>query len=112
MYRPQQLPAFGACVLALGLTLPAAPALAGGAGAFLGGMIASNVLTNMNDRTQAEQYQAYSQPQTVVVHDSGGSRSGGGSAESRIKQLDKLAAGGYITPAEYNQKKKQRIDTM
>ena len=107
----QKLPAFGACVLALGLTLPAAPALAGNAGAFLGGMLTSRVLTNMSERTQAEQYQAYSQPQTVVVHDSGGSSSGG-SAESRIKQLDKLAAGGYITPAEYKQKKQSIIDSM
>jgi len=111
MYKLQKLPAFGAYVLALGLTLPAAPALAGSGGAFLGGMIASNVLSNMNERTQAEQYQAYSQPRTVVVHDSGGSNSGG-SAESRIKQLDKLAAGGYITPAEYKQKKQQILNSM
>ena len=112
MYNSHQLPAVSACVLALGLTLPAAPALAGhGAGAFLGGMITSRVLSNMSERTDAEQYQAYSQPRTVVVHDSGGSDSGG-SAEDRIKQLDKLAAGGYITPAEYKQKKQQIIDSM
>ena len=107
-----KLPACGAAVLALGLVLPATPALAhGGGGAFLGGMIASNVLSNMRDRTDAEEYQAYSQPRTVVVHDSGGSSSGG-SAESRIKQLDKLAAGGYITPAEYKQKKQQIVDNL
>ena len=96
---------------ASGLSLNTTPALADGAGAFLGGMITSRVLNNMSDRTQAEQAQAYSQPQTVVVHDSGGSSSSG-SAESRIKQLDKLAAGGYITPAEYKQKKQQIIDSM
>jgi len=98
-------------VLALGLTLPAVPALAGSGGAFIGGMLTSRVLTNMNDRTKAQEYQAYSQPKTVVVHDSSGSNSSG-SAESRIKQLDKLAAGGYITPAEYKQKKQQIIDSL
>jgi len=85
----------------------------GGGGAFLGGMITSRVLSNMGERTQAEQYQAYSQPRTVVVHDSGGSSSSsGGSPEARIKQLDKLAAGGYITPAEYKQKKQAILDNM
>lgn len=91
--------------------LHTAPVLADGAGAFLGGMITSRVLNNMSERTQAEQAQAYSQPQTVVVHDSGGSGSDG-SPEARIKQLDKLAAGGYITPAEYKQKKQQILDSM
>ena len=96
-----------------GLTLITTPAIAhGGGGAFLGGMIAANVLTNMNERTQAEEYSAYSQPRTVVVHDAAPASSSGGSAESRIKQLDKLAAGGYITPAEYKQKKQSIVDSM
>ena len=96
-----------------GLTLATTPVAAhGGGGAFLGGMVAANVLTNMNERTQAEEYSAYSQPRTVVVHDSAPARSSGGSAESRIKQLDKLAAGGYITPAEYKKKKQAIIDNM
>ena len=112
MYNSSKISLVSGCVLAIGLVLPTAQALAhGGGGAFLGGMIASRVLTNMSERTEAEQYQAYSQPRTVVVHDSGGSNSGG-SAESRIKQLDKLAAGGYITPAEYKQKKQQIVNDM
>jgi hypothetical protein len=112
MFNLQKTSLISGGILAIGLALPATSALAhGGGGAFLGGMIASRVLSNMNDRTQAEEYQAYSQPRTVVVHDSGDSGSGG-SAESRIKQLDKLAAGGYITPAEYKQKKQDIIDNM
>jgi hypothetical protein len=38
--------------------------------------------------------------------------SGGGSAEARIQQLDKLAAGGYITPAEYKAKKQAILNSM
>jgi hypothetical protein len=34
------------------------------------------------------------------------------SAEERIKQLDKLAAGGYITPEEYKEKKKKILAGM
>ncbi len=34
------------------------------------------------------------------------------SAEQRIKELDKLAAGGYITPAEYKARKKKILDSM
>ena len=34
------------------------------------------------------------------------------SAEDRLKELDKLAAGGYITPEEYKIKKKVILDSM
>ena len=33
-------------------------------------------------------------------------------AQSRIDQLNKLAAGGYITPQEYKAKKKSILDGM
>jgi hypothetical protein len=60
-------------------------------------------------RTQAEEYQAYnSQP----VQQAAPASSGGDSAEARIKQLDKLAAGGYITPAEYKAKKQAILNSM
>jgi hypothetical protein len=32
--------------------------------------------------------------------------------EQKLNQLDKLAAGGYITPAEYKAKKKAFMDGM
>jgi len=32
--------------------------------------------------------------------------------ESRLKELDKLAAGGYITPEEYKTKKKAILDSI
>ena len=90
------------------LTL-APPALAGHGGAFVGGMVAGRVLNNMNRRTQAEEYQAYN---SRPVQQTAPAASGSQSAESRIKQLDKLAAGGYITPAEYKQKKQAILDSM
>ena len=94
--------------LILALLTFATPAFAGSGGAFIGGMMASRVLGNMQRRTQAEEYQAYSQP----VQQAAPSSSGGGSAEARIKQLDKLAAGGYITPAEYKSKKQAILNNL
>jgi hypothetical protein len=98
------------CVIGLaGLSISTAPAFAGEAGAFIGGVFATKIMGNMRDRTEAEQEQAYaaqrmaSQPR---------SSSGGGSAEARIAELDKLAAGGYITPEEYKAKKKAILDSM
>jgi hypothetical protein len=90
----------------------AAPAFAGKGGAFIGGMLTSRVLNNMNRRTQAQEYQAYSAPRAQPVQQAAPASSGGQSAEARIKQLDKLAAGGYITPAEYKSKKKAILDSL
>jgi hypothetical protein len=98
------------CLMGAGLSAHTLPVLADGAGAFLGGMIASRVLQNIGERTRAEDYAAYSKPQTVVVQQP--SHTSAASAEERIKQLDKLAAGGYITPEEYKQKKKQILAGM
>ena len=76
--------------------------------AFLGGMVAGHVIGGAVRRdkakTQAAEYQAYGQPHTTAAAKP--------SAESRIKQLDKLAAGGYITPAEYKAKKKAIVDSL
>jgi hypothetical protein len=82
--------------------------------AFLGGMVAGHVITGAASRserrTEAEESQAYSQQrstqQAAPVH------AAKPTAESRIKQLDKLAAGGYITPAEYKTKKKAILAEM
>jgi hypothetical protein len=98
------------CLLGSGLSLHTAPILASDAGAFLGGMIATQVLGNIADRSRAEEDAAYSQPRTVVVKHR--SHTSASSAEERIKQLDKLAAGGYITPEEYKEKKKKILAGM
>ena len=87
----------------------AAPAFADKAGAFIGGMVTSRVLTNMHRRTQAEEYQAYnSQP---VQQAAPASREA--TLQRRASSSStKLAAGGYITPAEYKAKKQAILNSM
>jgi hypothetical protein len=91
------------------------PAQAGGdAGAFVGGMLTSRVMHNMHERTQAEQQQAYyaqqnSQQQQVRQAAPAASSQ---TTQQKLDELDKLAAGGYITPAEYKAKKQSIIDAM
>jgi hypothetical protein len=96
-------------------------ARAGKGGAFLGGMVAGHVLTGFVDRdkrrTRAEEYQAYSQPRTVQQAAPAPSApmtpatpATQPTAQQRLAQLDKLAAGGYITPEEYKAKKKAILD--
>jgi len=100
-----------ACVLGMAAPGITTPALADGAGAFLGGVFATKLLGNMSARTDAEQQQAAAtsqmaaQQQAVPAHRSK-------SPEQRIDELDKLAAGGYITPAEYKAKKQKILDSM
>ena len=84
------------------------PAQAGDAGAFIGGVFATKVLDNMQRRTRAEEVQAY-QSTRAPAPAYGSSHQ---SAESRLRELDKLAAGGYISPEEYRAKKQAIIDGM
>jgi len=61
--------------------------------------------------------EAASQPrtQTVYVQEPASTTSAKSThmtTEQKLKQLDKLAAGGYITPAEYKAKKKAILDGM
>ncbi len=88
--------------------------------AFLGGMVAGHVLSGFVDRdkrrTRAEEYQAYSQPRAVQqaapAPAPASAPAAKPSAQQRLDQLDKLAAGGYITPQEYKAKKKAILDSM
>ena len=86
------------------------PVYAGNAGAFIGGVFATKVITNMNDRTEAEQDQAAAAQYQAAqpVHTAPAQKS----PQARIAELDKLAAGGYITPEEYKTKKQAILDTM
>jgi hypothetical protein len=99
-----------AALLATTLSL-SMPALANKTGAFIGGMLTSKVLNNMSRRTDAEERQAYNSSRQAAPA-AAAPAPAAQSPEQRIQQLDKLAAGGYITPAEYKAKKKSIVDGM
>ena len=86
--------------------------------AFLGGMVAGHIKTGAVDRskrrTRAEEYQAYSQPRPVqqAAPAPAPAPAAKPTAQQRLDQLNKLAAGGYITPEEYKAKKKAILDNM
>ena len=93
------------------------PVAAGDTGAFLGGMVTSRVLHNMSARTQAEQQQAYYAQQQATQQRAAPAPTPAAapaqdSPQQRLDQLDKMAAGGYITPEEYKQKRQSIIDSM
>ena len=91
--------------------------------AFLGGMVAGHIVGGAVQRSKiqtAAAVQAANQPktQTVYVQQPATTTSAQPApaakptAEDRIKELDKLAAGGYITPEEYKAKKKVILDSL
>jgi len=67
-------------------------------------------------RTAAEVHQAYGQPRTVhqaaPAPAPAPAPAAKPTAQQRLDQLDKLAAGGYITPEEYKTKKKAILDNI
>lgn len=108
-----------AVVLLLGAAVAPPIAVANETGAFIGGMLTSRVMSNMHQRTEAEQQQAYyaqqsaQQPRQVQqAAPAAPAAPAAQTPEQRIAELDKLAAGGYITPAEYKQKKQAILASM
>jgi hypothetical protein len=98
-------------------------ARAGEGAAFLGGMVAGHIVGGAVRRSKirtAAAVQAANQPktQTVYVQQPAPTTSAQPapaakpSIEDRLKELDKLAAGGYITPEEYKAKKKAILDSI
>ncbi len=99
-----------ACVIGTAAFSISIPASASDAGAFIGGILATKVVGNMRRSADAQQEQAAYAAQAAQRPVA--SAPAQSSPDARIKQLDKLAAGGYITPAEYKQKKKAILDSM
>lgn len=104
---------------ALGVILfsATAPVHADGAGAFLGGVAVAKIGHSVRERNEYEQQQAYyAQQQAQAAQrqaDSAQQQSSASlSAEEKIAQLDKLAAGGYISPEEYKSRKQAILDSM
>lgn len=98
------------CVCATFAAGASLPVYASDAGAFIGGVFATKVLTNMSERTEAEQQQAAAAQQQAArpVQSAPAQKS----PQARIAELDKLAAGGYITKDEYKAKKQAILDSM
>jgi hypothetical protein len=105
--------AASAVLLALAATTTGT-AHASDTGAFVGGMLTSRVLNNMHQRTEAEQQQAYYAQQSAQqpVQQAAPAASPTQSTEQKLDELNKLAAGGYITPEEYKTKKAAIINAM
>ena len=98
-------------------------ARAGKGVAFLGGMVAGHIVGGAVRRSKIRTAAAVKEAnepktQTVYVQQPAATSSAQPasaakpSAEDRIKELDKLAAGGYITPEEYKAKKKAILASM
>ena len=101
-----------ACVLGAVAVCITMPVLANDAGAFIGGVFATKLIGGMRDRNAAEQQQADAASQMAAQQRATPAQSASKSPQARIAELDKLAAGGYITPAEYKSKKKAILDSM
>jgi hypothetical protein len=91
--------------------------------AFLGGMVAGHIIGGAVRRSRirtAAAVQEANQPKTQTVYVQQPATTSSAqtapaakpTAQQRLDQLDKLAAGGYITPQEYKAKKKAILDSM
>jgi hypothetical protein len=87
--------------------------------AFLGGMVAGHIIGGAvrRDRIRtAATVEMANQPRTVQqaapAPAPAPAPAAKPTAQQRLDQLDKLAAGGYITPEEYKAKKKAILDSM
>jgi hypothetical protein len=108
-----------ALALAASIGLAAAPALvpkaySGDGAAFLGGMVAGHIIGGAirrdQIRTAAAVQAANSPPRTAAQ--AAPPAPAAKSPQARIEELDKLAAGGYITPEEYKNRKKEILDSI
>ena len=98
-------------VIAFSVTVPA---LADGAGAFLGGIAVARIGSNVRDRRDYEEDQAYySQQQAQAAQQQANAAQRQPQTPSeKIAELDKLAAGGYISKEEYKSRKQAILDSM
>jgi membrane protease subunit (stomatin/prohibitin family) len=98
-------------VIAFSVTVPA---MSDGAGAFLGGIAVAKIGQSVRDRNDYEEDQAYyaQQQAQAAQQQADAAQQQPQTAEEKIAQLDRLAAGGYISPEEYKSRKKAILDSM
>ena len=97
------------CVIGMATFAVASPVLASDAGAFIGGVFATKLVGGMRDRNEAEQRQAAAAEQMAAQQRAAPAES---SAQQQLSELKSMQAKGLITKEEYNQKKKQILDSM
>jgi hypothetical protein len=106
------------------LTASYTPTASGDDAAYaLGGLLAGHLLTDRRFRQQQQAREQQQQTQALNTMAYGGGAAGQPVAphapaasamtpEQKLAQLDKLAAGGYITPAEYKARRKAILDSL
>ncbi|MFZ0470719.1 MAG: hypothetical protein WAL92_17475 [Thiogranum sp.] len=89
-----------------------------------GGLLAGHLLTDMRFRQQQQAQEQKQQTEALTSMAYGGGHAArppvaphapaaySMTPEQKLDQLDKLAAGGYITPAEYKARRKAILDSM
>jgi hypothetical protein len=89
-----------------------------------GGLLAGHLLTDMRYKQQAQAQEQKQQTEALnsIAYGSGGTAhvpvaphpaaAPSMTPEQKLNQLDKLAAGGYITPAEYKARRKAILDSL
>lgn len=100
-----------AALMVMAILVPGAPVHAGKAGAFVGGAVAGQVVgqTRRNKKAIEKQEAQAAQPVQQAAPAPAPATS---STQQKLDELDKLAAGGYITPEEYDAKRKAILDSM
>jgi len=115
MFGLKILPA-AVLVLATSITAYAPTAAAhGNAGAWAaGGLLAGHMLTKARMRREASVYSAGEMQgaSAAAPRPAAAAPSSTMTPEQKIDQLNKLAAGGYITPAEYKAKKQAILNSL
>ena len=96
-------------VIAFSVTVPAQ---ADGAGAFLGGIAVARIGGAIRESNEAQRDQADAAQQQAYYAQQQAAAPKAQSPQDKIAELDKLAAGGYITPEEYKSRKKAILDSM
>ena len=91
-------------VIAFSVTVPA---LADGAGAFLGGIAVARIGSSIRDRNDYERQQA-----NAATQQANAAQRQPQTPSEKIAELDKLAAGGYISKEEYKSRKQAILDSM
>ena len=111
--RSVEMKILSVAVLAAAMSISAyAPNVSAGHGAAwgIGGLLAGGMLTKAYDSSKEKRQQtaAYAPPPRAATAPASSTMT----IEQKLDELNKLAAGGYITPQEYKAKKQAILDAL